>query len=179
MPATSPDDIIDLLSRIREQANQHICDELARRGITDLLPAHGAVLHALFEESPQPMSTLARRIGRKKNTVTGLVDTLQERGRMFVSPGDECYEGMLVGESAKEGDMVVNVEKTKQLGNQRSSTADKAIQLTPPITFTLEEALEYIQDDEQVEVTPLSIRMRKRILSTIDRKKEAKRMMQG
>lgn len=66
MPATSPDDIIDLLSRIRERANQHICDELARRGITDLLPAHGAVLHALFEESPQPMSTLARRIGRKK-----------------------------------------------------------------------------------------------------------------
>ena len=80
MPATSPDDIIDLLSRIRERANQYICDELARRGITDLLPAHGAVLHALFKESPQPMSTLARRIGRKKNTVTGLVDTLQERG---------------------------------------------------------------------------------------------------
>ena len=78
MPATSPDDIIDLLSRIRERANQYICDELARRGITDLLPAHGAVLHALFKESPQPMSTLARRIGRKKNTVTGLVDTLQE-----------------------------------------------------------------------------------------------------
>ena len=71
MPATSPDDIIDLLSRIRERANQHICDELARRGITDLLPAHGAVLHALFKESPQPMSTLARRIGRKKNTATG------------------------------------------------------------------------------------------------------------
>lgn len=70
MPATSPDDIIDLLSRIRERANQYICDELARRGITDLLPAHGAVLHALFKESPQPMSTLARRIGRKKNTVT-------------------------------------------------------------------------------------------------------------
>lgn len=68
MPATSPDDIIDLLSRIREQANQYICDQLARRGITDLLPAHGAVLYALFEESPQPMSTLARRIGRKKKT---------------------------------------------------------------------------------------------------------------
>ena len=77
MPATSPDDIIDLLSRIRERANQYICDELARRGITDLLPA-------------QPMSTLARRIGRKKNTVTGLVDTLQERGycRRRPSPQD-------------------------------------------------------------------------------------------
>lgn len=75
MPATSPDDIIDLLSRIRERANQYICDELARRGITDLLPAHGAVLHALFKESPQPRARWPGAIGRKKNTVTGLVDT--------------------------------------------------------------------------------------------------------
>ncbi len=102
------------------------------------------------------------------------LDTLQERGRLFVSPGDECYEGMIVGESAKESDMVVNVEKTKNLGNQRSSSADKAIQLTPPITFTLEEALEYIQDDELVEITPQSIRLRKRLLSAVDRKKAAK-----
>ena len=103
------------------------------------------------------------------------LDTLQQRGRLFVKPGDECYEGMIVGESAKEGDMVVNVSKTKNLGNQRSSTADKAIQLTPPITFTLEEALEYIEDDELVEVTPESIRLRKRILSTIERKKANKK----
>ena len=103
------------------------------------------------------------------------LDTLQERGRLFVGPGDECYEGMIVGESAKEGDMVVNVEKTKNLGNQRSSSADKAIQLTPPITFTLEEALEYIEDDELVEVTPQSIRLRKRLLSATDRKKAAKK----
>ena len=96
MPATSPDDIIDLLSRIREQANQHICDELARRGITDLRPAHGAVLHALFEESPQPMSTLARRIGRKKNTVTGLVDTLQERGYCLRRPSAQDARVQLV-----------------------------------------------------------------------------------
>ncbi len=101
------------------------------------------------------------------------LDTLQERGRLFVKPGDDCYEGMLVGESLREGDMVVNVAKAKQLGNQRSSTADKAIQLTPPITFTLEEALEYIQDDELVEITPKSIRMRKRYLSAVDRKKIA------
>ena len=106
------------------------------------------------------------------------LDTLQQRGRLFVKPGDECYEGMIVGESAKEGDMVVNVSKTKNLGNQRSSTADKAIQLTPPITFTLEEALEYIEDDELVEVTPESIRLRKRILSTIERKKANKKCAQ-
>ena len=96
---------------------------------------------------------------------------------MFVEPGDECYEGMIVGENAKEGDMDVNVSKTKQLGNQRSSTADKAILLTPPLTFTLEEALEYIQDDELVEVTPKSIRLRKRTLDKIGRKKERARAL--
>ena len=108
-----------------------------------------------------------------EKAVAYALDTLQERGHLFVKPGDDCYEGMLVGESLREGDMVVNVARTKQLGNQRSSTADKAIQLTPPITFTLEEALEYIQDDELVEITPKSIRMRKRYLSAVDRKKIA------
>ncbi|WP_455163679.1 translational GTPase TypA, partial [Slackia exigua] len=98
-------------------------------------------------------------------SVAYALDTLQQRGKMFVGPGEECYEGMIVGESAKEGDMVVNVEKAKALGNQRSSTADKAIQLTPPTRYTLEEALEYIQDDELVEITPKSIRLRKRLLS--------------
>ena len=81
---------------------------------------------------------------------------------------------MIVGESAKEGDMVVNVEKSEVSGNQRLS-ADKAIQLTPPITFTLEEALEYIEDDELVEVMPESIRLRKRLLSAVDRRKANKK----
>ena len=107
-------------------------------------------------------------------SVAYALDTLQQRGKLFVGPGEDCYEGMIVGESAKEGDMVVNVEKSKNLGNQRSSSADKAISLTPPQTFTLEEALEYIEDDELVEVTPQSIRLRKRLLSAIDRKKANK-----
>lgn len=110
-----------------------------------------------------------------EKSVAYALDTLQERGHLFIGPGEDCYEGMIVGESSKEGDMVVNVAKAKQLGNQRSSGADKAIQLTPPITFTLEEALEYIEDDELVEVTPQSIRLRKRILSATQRRKEAKR----
>ena len=109
-----------------------------------------------------------------EKSVAYALDTLQERGKLFVGPGEDCYEGMIVGESAKEGDMVVNVAKVKQLGNQRSSGADKAISLTPPITFTLEEALEYIEDDELVEVTPQSIRLRKRTLSATQRRKEAK-----
>ena len=175
---------------VSDETMTHLTFRIPSRGTmglkTRILNAtHGEAIlfHHFKEYGPFSGEMMGRRNGSMIAMSTGkavayALDTLQERGRMFVSPGDECYEGMLVGESAKEGDMVVNVEKTKQLGNQRSSTADKAIQLTPPITFTLEEALEYIQDDEQVEVTPLSIRMRKRILSTIDRKKEAKRMMQ-
>jgi GTP-binding protein len=110
-----------------------------------------------------------------EKSVAYALDTLQQRGKLFVGPGEECYEGMIVGESAKDADMVVNVAKAKALGNQRSSGADKAIQLTPPVTFTLEEALEYIEDDELVEITPLNIRLRKRLLSAVDRKKAAKR----
>ena len=110
-----------------------------------------------------------------RQAVAYALDTLQERGRLFVAPGDDCYEGMIVGESAKEGDMVVNVAKTKNLGNQRSSTSDISVQLTPPRTFTLEEALEYITDDELVEITPQNVRMRKRLLSAVDRKKAAKK----
>jgi GTP-binding protein len=111
-----------------------------------------------------------------EKSVAYALDTLQERGRLFIGPGEECYEGMIVGQSAKEGDMVVNIAKTKNLGNQRASGSDKAIQLTPPMRFTLEEALEYIEDDELVEITPKNIRLRKRILSTIERKKEAKKL---
>lgn len=110
-----------------------------------------------------------------EKSVAYALDTLQTRGRLFIGPGQECYEGMIVGESAKEGDMVVNIAKSKQLGNQRSSGADKAIQLTPPVVFTLEEALEYIEDDELVEITPQSIRLRKRVLSAVERKKANKK----
>ena len=141
------------------------------------------LFHHFFEYGPYAGEMPGRKNGSMISMSTGkavayALDTLQQRGRMFVAPGDPCYEGMLVGENAHDSDMVVNVEKAKQLGNQRSSTADKAIQLTPPIVFTLEEALEYIQDDELVEVTPKSIRMRKRLLSAVDRKKQANGKLQ-
>ena len=84
---------------------------------------------------------------------------------------------MIVGEQPREGEMVVNVARTKSLGNQRSSTADIAVQLTPKRTFTLEEALEYIADDELVEVTPRHIRMRKRLLTETERRKAKVRAM--
>ena len=110
-----------------------------------------------------------------EKAVAYALGTLQERGQLFVEPGTECYEGMLVGERSKPGDMVVNIARTKNLGNQRSSTSDISVQLVPPRTFTLEEALEYIVDDELVEVTPKHIRLRKRLLNAIDRKKAAVR----
>ena len=170
-----------------DEAITHLTFRIPSRGTmglkTRILNAtHGeAVLFHHFKEyGPYSGEMAGRKNGGMIAMSTGkavayALDTLQERGRLFVGPGDECYEGMIVGESAKDADMVVNVEKTKNLGNQRSSTADKAIQLTPPITFTLEEALEYIEDDELVEVTPQSIRLRKRLLSATDRKKAAKR----
>ena len=89
---------------------------------------------------------------------------LQERGILFVGPGDEVYEGMVVGENTRDNDLVVNVTKGKQLTNVRASGSDENIILTPPRQFTLEQAIDFIQDDELVEVTPHFIRLRKRFL---------------
>ncbi len=105
-------------------------------------------------------------------SVAFALDSLQQRGKLFIGPGEMCYEGMIVGEHAKSGDLVVNVAKAKQLTNMRAASADKGIILAPPIRFTLEEALEYIEDDELVEVTPKSIRLRKRLLNEKDRKRQ-------
>jgi len=104
-------------------------------------------------------------------SVAYALDALQTRGKLFIGPGEMCYEGMIVGEHAKDNDLVVNVAKAKQLTNTRAASADKAIMLAPPTTFTLEEALEYIEDDELVEITPKSIRLRKRLLTANERKK--------
>jgi GTP-binding protein len=96
---------------------------------------------------------------------------LQERGRMFVSPGEEMYEGMVIGIHTRDNDLVVNAMKGKQLTNMRASGSDEAVILTPPIQLTLERALEFIEDDELVEVTPNHLRLRKRFLKETDRKR--------
>src|SRR6202034_3956993 len=96
---------------------------------------------------------------------------LQERGRMFVSPGDKLYEGIIIGIHSRENDLVVNPIKTKKLTNIRAAGKDEAIILTPPIQLTLEYAVEFIADDELVEVTPQSIRIRKRYLKEHERKR--------
>ena len=161
----------------------HLDFKIPTRGIMGLKTKVLNVTHgdAVFYHTFLEYGPYAGEIGTRQNgamismstdkAVAYALGTLQERGQLFVAPGAECYEGMLVGERSKPGDMVVNIAKTKNLGNQRSSTADIAVQLTPPKTFTLEEALEYIMDDELVEVTPQNIRMRKRILNETDRRK--------
>lgn len=148
--------------------------------ILNVTHGEGVFYHTFLEYGPY-----AGEIGGRKNgamiamttekAVAYALGTLQERGSLFVEPGTECYEGMLVGERNQPGDMVVNIARTKNLGNQRSSTSDISIQLVPPRTFSLEEALEYIIDDELVEITPKNIRMRKRLLNATDRKKAANR----
>ena len=99
---------------------------------------------------------------------------LQERAQMFISPGDEVYEGMVCGENSRPGDMDVNVAKEKKLTNMRTTASDENIQLETPRQITLEYALEYIEEDELIEVTPKSIRLRKRALAATERKKMAR-----
>lgn len=100
---------------------------------------------------------------------------LQDRGTLFVSPGDEVYEGMIVGENSRDNDLMVNVTKGKQLTNIRAAGSDENIILTPPRRFTLEQAIDYIENDELIEVTPDTIRMRKRYLLENDRKRFEKK----
>ncbi len=99
---------------------------------------------------------------------------LEDRGRMFVSPGDKLYEGMIIGIHSRDNDLIVNPIKGKKLTNIRASGTDEAVRLTPPIKLTLESAVEFIDDDELVEITPLSIRLRKRHLQEHERRRAAK-----
>lgn len=99
------------------------------------------------------------------------ISNLQERGTFFIEANQEIYEGQVVGENSRPGDMVVNLTKEKKMTNMRSSGADAKIKMIPPLRFTLEEALEYIQEDEYVEVTPTTIRVRKVFLKEHERKR--------
>ena len=112
----------------------------------------------------------------KGNAIPYSLDKLQERGKFFVAPNEEVYTGQVIGENSRADDMVVNVTKTKKLSNVRSSGADDKVKLAPPIKFSLEEALEYIQGDEYVEVTPNHLRLRKVYLDENERKRQASKV---
>ena len=143
----------------------------------------GIIHHRFLEYGPWAGPLSGRTRGTLVSMENGVVVafalfTLQDRSTLFVTPGDSVYEGMIIGENARPGDMDVNPTREKKLTNMRSKGSDENIQLEPPRQLTLEAALEYIEDDELIEVTPKSIRLRKRFLATSDRKRlsrEAKR----
>jgi GTP-binding protein len=109
----------------------------------------------------------------KGSAIPYALDKLQERGKFFVFPNEEVYTGQVIGENSRTDDLVVNVTKTKKLSNVRASGSDEKVSLAPPIKFSLEEALEYIQSDEYVEATPNYLRLRKIFLDENERKRNA------
>lgn len=139
----------------------------------------GMMSHVFDEYAPMRPEIAARRNGvlisaENGEAVAYALWKLQERGRMFVSPGDPLYEGMVIGIHSRDNDLVVNPIKGKQLTNIRASGHDEAVVLTPPIQLTLESAIEFITDDELVEITPKSIRIRKRLLLEHERKRASR-----
>jgi len=139
----------------------------------------GLMSHVFDDFAPMKEDVPARRSGVLISAEAGTAVAyalwkLQERGRMFVTPGEKIYEGMIIGIHSRENDLVVNPAKTKQLTNIRAAGKDDAILLTPPVELTLESAVEFIDDDELVEVTPQSIRLRKRALKESDRRRAAR-----
>ncbi len=136
----------------------------------------GIMHHRFLEYGPWagPLSGRSRGVlvSMENGTIIAFaLFSLQERSTLFVTPGDAVYEGMLIGENSRPGDMDVNPTKEKKLSNIRTKSTDENITLEPPREITLESALEYIEDDELIEITPLNIRLRKRLLSTSDRKR--------
>ena len=140
----------------------------------------GLMYHVYDHYGPLVKARIGKRnsgvlIANSQGTARGFaLFNLQERGRLFIEPQTACYEGMVVGIHARENDLVVNVTKEKQLTNMRASGTDENIVLTPPIKLSLEQALEFIDDDELVEVTPKTIRIRKKELNETDRKRTSR-----
>ncbi len=134
-----------------------------------------AIMNSLFHgyidwQGEIPTRPTGALVADRSGKTTGhAIFNLQERGEMFVTPGTEVYEGMIIGENARDADLNVNIVKEKKLTNMRASTADEAIRLVPPRILNLEQAIEFIRDDEFVEVTPNSIRLRKKILKANQR----------
>ena len=163
----------------------HLDFDIPARGLmglrSNLLTAtqgEAVVAHRFKGYEPYKGDIEKRTNGSLVSLETGLavaysMDKLQDRGRFFVNPGDEIYAGQVVGEHTRERDLNINICKTKKLTNMRASGSDDKVMLPPPIVFSLEEALEYIQEDELVEVTPKSMRIRKIILDEIERKRKS------
>jgi GTP-binding protein len=188
--------VIDLVTRRKGEMlvmetkgdMQHLEFDIPSRGLlglrTQMLTntAGEAVMNHRFSEykpwkGPIPGRSNGVLIAKDNGVTTGYsLDKLQDRGYFFVNPREEVYRGMIIGESNKPGDIVVNSNEEKKLTNHRASGSDAATNIQPKREMTLEECMEYIQQDECIEVTPANIRMRKVILDEDERKKQQKRM---
>ena len=147
-----------------------------RNNLLTATAGEAIMTHRFLEYQPLKGGIPERQNGslvsmEKGTAIPYSIDKLQERGRFFVDPGEDIYEGQVIGENSRQDDMVVNVTKTKKLSNVRSSGADDKAKIVPAIKFSLEEALEYIQKDEYVEVTPNHLRLRKVLLKEVERKR--------
>lgn len=163
----------------------HLEFEIPSRGIIGLrtnvinsTAGEAVMSHRFLEYAPWKGDIPGRNKGslivlHTGKTIPFALNKLQDRGIFFVPPGTDVYEGQVIGESTRADDLVINVTKTKKLTNMRSSGADDKVKLAPPQVFSLEEAMEYIYDDEYVEVTPENIRLRKILLTENDRKRAA------
>lgn len=165
---------------------QHLEFNIPSRGIIGLrnqmltaTAGEAIIAHRFNEYAPYKGNIPGRNAGvliaMERGVATAYsIDKLQDRGRFFIEPGEEIYAGQIIGEHIRPDDIVINTTKAKQLTNMRASGSDTAVALAPKIVFSLEEALEYIQEDEYVEVTPANIRMRKIILDENERKRKEK-----
>ena len=194
LPEESSSRIIDIVTRRRgeltamETKNDRMHMEfiIPSRGIIGLnntvltLSGGEAIMAHRFIEFQPVRGAIDKRqngslvAGETGNAYAYAIDKLQDRGRFFIEPQTNIYEGQVVGEHAKEGDLIVNVTKAKKMTNVRASGTDDKAQLTPPIIFSLEEALEYIKEDEYLEVTPKFMRIRKTLLTESERKRASR-----
>jgi GTP-binding protein len=148
--------------------------------VVNATSGRGVMSHLFKEYAPYAGDVLTRLTGTILATEAGVttayaLEGVQERGKLFVGPGEEVYEGMIVGENPRNEDISVNAVRAKQLTNFRSQGEGKGVQLTPPTKLSLERAIEYIASDEFVEVTPKSLRLRKRTLKATERRKIERR----
>ena len=176
----------DLVSMSTQNDRIHMEFQIPSRGIiglrTNVLTASAGeaiMAHRFLEYQPWKGDIERRTNGSLIAMESGTayayaIDKLQDRGKFFIFPQEEVYAGQVVGENAKENDIVVNVTKSKKLTNMRASGADEKAKIVPPVVFSLEEALEYIKGDEYVEVTPNHLRLRKIILDELERKRANK-----
>ncbi|HBF20571.1 MAG TPA: translational GTPase TypA, partial [Cryomorphaceae bacterium] len=176
----------NMLQMVPKGDQMHLEFEVPSRGIIGLrnylltATAGEAIMSHRFKEfQPYKGDIPGRQNGSLISLETGTaipfsLNNLQDRGKFFIPPNEDVYEGQVIGENSRAGDLNVNVTKAKKMSNMRSSGADDKVRIAPPIIFSLEEALEYIQGDEYVEVTPKSIRLRKILLKEHERKRAGK-----